>query len=114
MCFAVTVPDVWISQMDDYGESSVLVRCVSSDTSAELQWFSIDITEDTPPVPVLLAIDGYLYVDLHALLATNLIDYYCTATNSFGAARTVPFRAYRPPRTYNMFVSFFILYIVFT
>ena len=79
-------------------DSSVIsVRCVSNDTSAELKWFSIDITEGTPPVYVPLTTDGHLEVDLYALSKTNLIDYYCTATNSFGAARTVPFRAYRPP-----------------
>ena len=112
---AVTIPDVWISEMKPYRDSSVLVRCLSSDNSAELQWFKIDITEGTPPVPAPLAIDGNLEVDLHEDLSiTNLIDYYCTATNSFGTARTVPFRAYRPPRTYNMFVvSLFITSIIF-
>ena len=101
--------------MKPYRDSSVLVRCLSSDNSAELQWFKIDITEGTPPVPAPLAIDGNLEVDLHEDLSiTNLIDYYCTATNSFGTARTVPFRAYRPPRTYNMFVvSLFITSIIF-
>ena len=57
---------------------------------------AVDITEGTPPVPAPLAIDGSLQVDLNDLSETNLIDYYCTATNSFGAARTVPFRAYSP------------------
>ena len=95
------IPDVWISQMEPFRKSSVLVKCLSSDNSAELQWFKIDITEGTPPVPAPLAIDGNLVVYLHEdLSATNLIDYYCTATNSFGTARTVPFRAYSHSCTY--------------
>ena len=98
---AVTIPDVWISEMKPYRDSSVLVRCLSSDNSAELQWYSIDITEGTPPVPAPIAIDGSLQVDLNEdLSATNLIDYYCTATNSFGTARTVPFRVYSHSCTY--------------
>ena len=90
------IPEVWIGQMDDLTETRVFLWDVSPMiTSAELQWFSIDNTEGTPPVPVPSTTDGDLEVDLHdALSATNLIDYYCTATNSFGAARTVPFRAY--------------------
>ena len=79
----------------------VHVSCFSSDSSAKVQWFSTDITEDTPPVPVVSTPDNdVLVVDLFNLSATNLIDYHCIANNSFGAARTVPFRAYRPPRMY--------------
>ena len=97
---AVTIPDVWIGEMKPHGDLSVLVRCLSSDNNAELQWFKVDITEGTRPVPAPLAIDGNLEVDLNDLSETNHIDYYCTATNSFGAARTVPFRAYSPSCTY--------------
>ena len=90
--------------------TGVLVRCVSSDEDAELQWYSIDTTEDTPPVPVPFdekLSKGSFHVDLlNNLSATNLIDYYCIATNSFGAARTVPFRAYRPPRMSKVIVKF--------
>ena len=109
---AVTIPEVWIGQMDDYGDSSVLVRCVSNDASAELQWFSIDNTEGTPPVPVPSTTDGDLEVDLYTLSATNLIDYYCTATNSFGAARTVPFRAYSPPCMFCLSKDIQSLYVI--
>ena len=89
------------------------MRCVSSDENAQLQWYSIDITDDTQPISVPSKTNGVLEVDLHELSATNLIDYYCTASNSFGVSRTVPFRAYGPPcmfvlcinMTYELFIN---------
>ena len=100
ICYCtVTIPDVHIGRIEGKG-MFVHVSCVSSDSSAKVQWFSTDITEDTPPVPVVSTPDNVLVVDLFNLSATNLIDYHCIANNSFGAARTVPFRAYRPPRMY--------------
>ena len=47
----VTIPDVRIGHMQESG-TGVLVRCVSSDENAQLQWYSVDITIGTAPVPV--------------------------------------------------------------
>ena len=96
----VTIPDARIGHIQESG-TGVLVRCVSSDENAQLQWYSVDITDGSAPDPVPIderLAKGSFHLDLHNLSATNFIDHYCTATNSFGAARTEPFRAYRPPR----------------
>ena len=106
----VTIPDVRIGHIQESG-TGVLVRCVSSDENAQLQWYSVDITDGTAPVPVPIderLAKGSFHLNLHSLSATNFIDYYCTATNSFGAARTEPFRAYPPPRMLIILAMIFL------